>query len=92
MASPTTALGAARVVVATRDGRREPRVYGVRDGSVLDRLGLRNGDVLRSLDGHDLSDPDAVLEAYAALERARSLSLTVVRDGAPQTLQYAFER
>ncbi len=89
IASPES-LGSARVVMSSRGGRREPRLYGVREGSVLARIGLRNGDVLKTVGEHDLGDPDGILAAYGELERARRLTLTVERDGATRTLEYAF--
>jgi len=89
IASPES-LGAARVIMSASSGRREPRLYGVRRGSVLSRIGLRNGDILKTVGEHDLGDPDGILAAYGELERAQRLTLTVERDGETRTLEYAF--
>lgn len=89
MANPNT-LGTARVVMASSAGRPEPRLFGVREGSVLARIGLQSGDTLKTIGEHDLGDPNGMLAAYGELERARSLTLTIERDGRPHTLEFAF--
>lgn len=63
-------------------------VRGIRAGSVPEALGLRDGDRLVSLNGHDLADPRSVVEAYAGLIQASRFSLVVRRGDAPLTLGY----
>jgi hypothetical protein len=45
------------------------RLFGVRPDSVLAALGFQNGDLLRQVDGLDISTPDAALSAYSRLRR-----------------------
>jgi hypothetical protein len=45
-------------------------ISGVMRGSPADRSGVRPGDVLLSVDGRKVNDPQAMLEAIAALPRA----------------------
>ena len=42
-------------------------ISGVMRGSPADRAGIRPGDVLLAVDGRDVNDPQAMLEAIAAL-------------------------
>jgi peptidyl-prolyl cis-trans isomerase SurA len=49
--------------------------------------GMKTGDVLTSINGFDMSDPDKALDAYAKLRRAGSLDISYQRDGAPQTVK-----
>lgn len=64
------------------------KVFGIRGGSLLALLGLRNGDVVRSINGHDVSSPDRALAAYAALRDSDELRVAIERAGAAQTLTY----
>lgn len=79
----------ARVIPHEVDGRTVGvKIYGIRRSSVLGRLGIQNGDMLRTINGFDLTEPDSVLEAYTRLRSADRLSLSVERRGQPVTMDY----
>jgi general secretion pathway protein C len=61
-------------------------------GDLLERLGLRTGDELRTLNGLQLSNAQTALEAQTLLTSATNLSLLIQRDGAPVTLDYTVVR
>jgi general secretion pathway protein C len=67
------------------------QVFGVRPDTVLGALGLENGDMLHSLNGYDLTDPVACLNAWPRLIHAKAWSLTVTRGGGKATLEYAIQ-
>jgi type II secretory pathway component PulC len=84
--------GLGRFAPDMRDGRSLGlRVHGVKRNSPLHRLGIRNGDVLRTLNGHSLANPDGLLAAAPLLQTQRSLSLALLRKGQPRTLQYSLQ-
>lgn len=60
----------------------------VRKGTLLDAIGLKNGDVISSINGFDLTNPQKALEAYGRLKQADSLSLSFERKGKTETLEY----
>jgi general secretion pathway protein C len=64
------------------------KLYGIRRNSLLGRLGLQNGDMLRTINGFDMASPDSALEAYARLRNADHLSVSVIRRGTPMTIDY----
>ncbi|MDQ3032502.1 MAG: general secretion pathway protein GspC, partial [Myxococcota bacterium] len=79
----------ARVIPHEVDGRTVGvKIYGIRRSSLLGRLGIQNGDMLRTINGFDLTEPDSVLEAYTRLRTADRLSLSVERRGQPVTMDY----
>ncbi len=81
-----------RFVPYSRGGRRVGmRVYGVRPGSLLQRLGVNNGDVLRSVNGIRLSDAGGMLSAYSRLREQPNLSLALYRRGHPRVISYAIK-
>jgi hypothetical protein len=86
-------IGDVGAVVHEENGRVVgPRIYGIRESSLLAELGLRNGDLLRAINGFDLTSTDGALDAYAKLRTASHLTLSLVRAGQPLTLHYVIER
>lgn len=71
------------------EGGPGARLDGIAPGSLLDALGLRNGDVVRSVNGLDVSTAEAALPAYARLRSARHFVLALERDGQPTTIDVA---
>jgi len=68
------------------------KLYGIRRNSLLGKLGLQNGDLLRTINGFNMSSPDTALEAYAKLRTANNLSVAVVRRGRPMTVDYDIQQ
>jgi type II secretory pathway component PulC len=59
-----------------------------RDG-LLASLGLRLGDLLRTVNGYKLGRPDDLMTLYSSLWRVPEVSIALERDGAPVTISYA---
>jgi general secretion pathway protein C len=80
-------LGRVRVL-PERDGAKVTgvRLGGVRPDSLLDAVGLANGDSLQKINGFDVGDPSAALEAYAKLQNADRLTLSLMRGGKPMNI------
>jgi general secretion pathway protein C len=86
-ADAASLLRSTRVQPAHRDGELIGlKLARVPAGSLLHTLGLRRGDVLRSLNGYAIGDPQQALQAYGRLQRADRLDLAVERGGAPRSL------
>ena len=79
----------ARVVPHEEGGRVVGvKMYGIRRNSLLGRLGMQNGDVLRTINGFDMTSPDKALEAYARLRESDHLTLSVVHRGQPTNVNF----
>ena len=79
----------ARIIPHEEGGRTVGvKLYGIRRNSLLGRLGMQNGDLLRTINGYDMSAPDSALEAYSRLRGADHLTVSVVRRGNAMTLDY----
>ena len=82
-------MRSARVVPHEQNGEVVGvKLYGIRRKSLFGQLGLQNGDLLRTINGHNMGSPDSALEAYARLRSADFLSVAVTRRGQPVTLEY----
>lgn len=62
------------------------KLYRIRRKSLLGQLGIRNGDLLLSINGYDLSNVDSALEAYSNLRNANHLTINLKRRNRRQTL------
>jgi len=82
-------MRSARVVPHEENGRVVGvKLYGIRKSSLFGKLGLQNGDMLRTINGFDMGSPDSALEAYAKLRNASNLSVALVRRGNAVTMEY----
>lgn len=67
------------------------KIFSIRPGSIWQKIGVQNGDVVKSINGIDLSSPDKALEAYSRLRNANKMSLDIVRRGKKETLEYTVD-
>ena len=92
IAHPGPLLTMVRVVPHEEGGRMVGmRLYGLRSGSLLSTLGLRNGDTIRTVNGLAMSDPNAAISALTQLRTARTIDVAMLRDGAAMTLHVQIE-
>ncbi len=83
-------MRAARIIPYEENGKTVGvKVYGIRRASLLGKLGIQNGDVLRTINGFDLSSPDTALEAYTKLRETDQFSIAMVRRGQARTMEYS---
>ncbi|WP_437570631.1 type II secretion system protein GspC [Sorangium sp. So ce542] len=70
---------------------RDNQVVGlkmtIKPGSVLESLGLQSGDLVKSVNSIDLTDPQKAMMAYTRMRSDKSLSVVVERDGRPVRLR-----
>jgi general secretion pathway protein C len=69
-------------------------VRQVQPGSVYEKLGVRPGDVIRSVNGQAINNIDEVMKVYQQLggvQQAGEVSIEVVRAGRAETLQYSIQ-
>lgn len=62
------------------------KLYGIRPGSFFKALGFKNGDMVRSINGHALGSMEQTLELYTKLRREKTYTLELERRGGPFTL------
>jgi general secretion pathway protein C len=68
-----------------RDGRR---IFAIRSGSFFEKIGLVNGDIIKSINGTDLNDDGKALELFEEFKNARTLSLRLVRNREEKAITY----
>lgn len=63
-------------------------VREIQPNSLYEKLGLRVGDVLRSVNGRPINTVDDAMKVYQALSTARDIRVEVVRGGRSEQLTY----
>ena len=63
-------------------------IRGVRPGTLLTKLGIKNNDILESVNGQSLTSTDAALGAYTTLRTSDKFNLSVQRDGKSVLINY----
>jgi type II secretory pathway component PulC len=64
------------------------RLEKLASAGLFEKLGLRTGDMIKTLNGLQLSSLDGALEAQKLISSSSHLSLLIQRDGSPVTLEY----
>ncbi len=65
------------------------RLSAIRRGSLPDKLGIRNGDIVHSVNGMQLDSVQGAMQALQALQKENGLKFEVTRRGQPVTLNYS---
>lgn len=66
------------------------RLFAIRQNSIFDRIGLRNGDIIKRVNGTDVSDASRALGLLQNLRNERQVSVELVRNKEDKTLSYSF--
>ncbi len=82
MENPMSFAGTLR----TRPTDKGVRLSGIRSDSLFSMLGLKNGDVLKSVNGFEMNDPEKALGALSKLRTASKLSFDVERGGSSKAI------
>jgi general secretion pathway protein C len=64
------------------------RIVEIQPGSLYQEVGLLPGDVIESINGMSMSDPQNFMKALSTLGTASQVNIDLVRNGAPQTFSY----
>jgi general secretion pathway protein C len=63
------------------------RVFPTGNSTAFTQLGLRPGDIVTAVNGIPLADPAQSMRVLSSLKTSEQISITVLRDGQPQTLE-----
>lgn len=66
-------------------------VTGIRQGSLYQRLGIVDGDVIQGVNNRPLQTADDVMMLFSTLKEGSAASLTLKRQGRQETLNYQFQ-
>lgn len=82
-------LTQARAVPYFKDGKAVGlRLFAIRTGSLFEKIGLQNGDVLKSVNGNSLADLSQAMQLFQKLKEERSISLSLERNMVEKEFKY----
>lgn len=82
-------LTQARAVPYFKDGKSVGlRLFAVKPGSLFERIGLRNGDILKSINGNPLGDLSQAVKLFETLKQDKSISINMERDRTDKEVHY----
>lgn len=67
------------------------RLFAIRQDSLFDKIGLKNGDIIQNINGNELNDPGQAMAMFQGLRNERELTVQVLRNKEPKTLSYRFQ-
>jgi general secretion pathway protein C len=68
------------------------KLFQIVPGSIYDKLGLQNGDVIAGLNGQAINDPGKAFEMLSELKTSSHLELQIKRDGRVSNFAYNIQR
>ena len=72
-----------------RDGKPAGlRLFAVKTGSLYEKLGLKNGDILKSINENSLSDLSQAMQLFERLKSERSIKITLERNSEDKEFNY----
>ena len=83
----------ARIVPSFKNGKPNGfKLFSIKPGSIYSKIGLRNGDVIQSINGYEMNSPDKALEIYQKLKDSTSITVDIQRRGRAMTMNYGIGR
>lgn len=67
------------------------RLSAIRRGSLADQMGIRNGDIIHSINGIPMNSLEGAMQAYEKLRSESNLEVEVTRRGQPTKLGYTIQ-
>lgn len=66
------------------------KLFAIKRGSLFGKIGIKNGDIIESINGEKLDNPDRALEMYSRLQDGISnMNVSVLRHGKKLTMDYS---
>jgi general secretion pathway protein C len=85
-----TLLTQARIVPNLSEGQVDGyKVFAIKKGSLYEKIGLQNGDVIKNINGINISSPEKALQLFQDLRNESAFAVELTRNGQPMTLNYS---
>jgi len=87
--SPEQLLGESRISPEIRAGRIIGfRIAAVAENTIVKKMGIRAGDIIRSVNGHQLDSLERSARIWEQVKRATEVHMTIERGGATENKSY----
>ena len=83
------AMTDARLLPSMKDGKVQGfRASEVKPQGIFGTIGIKNGDVLLSINDFPIDSPEKAIQSFASLKGQSRIKLDLIRDGQPVTFNY----
>ncbi|MEO0812616.1 MAG: type II secretion system protein GspC [Myxococcota bacterium] len=80
----------ARIVPSFKNGKSNGfKLFSIKPGSIYQKIGLQNGDVIQKINGYTIDSPDKALEVYSKLKTSRNVNIDLLRRGRAMSKNYS---
>ena len=84
-------LRSMRVVPYSSSGIKGFKVVSIRDRFIKNRLGLKKGDIILSINGKQVTNMDNIMQFYSKVQDIDHVDLEILRNGQRQLLSYSIK-
>ena len=85
-------LSQAKVRPSFKNGKSQGlAITNIKRGSLFEKLGLQNGDIVQGIDGRDITSTKDVMEMYDKIKSGSQVALQLLRKGEEKIINYTFE-
>lgn len=79
----------ARIVPSFKNGKANGfKLFSIKPGSIYQKIGMQNGDVIQKINGYTIDSPDKALEVYSKLKTAKNVNIELLRRGRAMSKAY----
>ncbi len=64
------------------------QILDIQPGSIYERLGIKRGDLIKTVNGEAVDSPQKAMQLYNTLKNAGSISLGIERNGRSETMNF----
>jgi len=84
-------LSQAKVRPKFEDGKTQGlTITNIKPGSLFEKLGLQNGDIVQGIDGKNIKNTNEVLDMYNKMKSGSRVEVQILRKGEEKTINYTF--
>lgn len=82
----------ARIVPSFKNGESNGfRIYSIKPGSLYQKIGIKNGDIIQRINNMDINSPEKALQIYTQLRSEKHVVLDLLRRGSKISLDYTIQ-
>lgn len=82
----------ARAVPVLKDGKSQGfKLFNIRGGSIFEKLGLHDGDIVQKVNDNDLADPSRAMGLLEEVQSMGQIRVNFLRGGKPHTYTYTVQ-
>ncbi len=84
-------LRSMRVVPYSSSGIKGFKVVSIRDKFIKNKLGIKKGDIILSINGKQVTNMDNIMQLYSKVQDIEHVDLEILRNGQRQVLSYSIK-